>query len=193
VKLADALGSIQEALTTRGHAFALVGGIAASTHGEARFTRDIDLVVAVVSDAEAEALVYALKTVGYVATTTVEHQATKRLATARLRHENGVVCDLIFATCGIEREIVESAQLTEVFEGRSVRTATVEALLAMKVLAATDQRPRDAGDIRAMVLANPNFDEALLRTYLKQIEARGYARDQKLEPKWDTLRMKLGV
>jgi hypothetical protein len=35
--------------------FALVGGLAVSVHVEPRFTRDIDLAVAVAGDAKAEA------------------------------------------------------------------------------------------------------------------------------------------
>jgi len=45
-----------------------------------------------------------------------------------------------------------------------VRAATAEALLAMKVLSASGERPRDLGDIAAIVRANHAFDEqAVLR------------------------------
>jgi hypothetical protein len=62
----------------------------------------------------------------------------------------------------------------------------------MKVLASTSERPRDAGDIRAMVLANPTFAEERVKAYLALVEQRGYARGQLL-PKWRKLRKQLGV
>ena len=161
--------------------------------GEARFTRDIDVAVVVSGDDEAEDLLFWLRGRGYVAIATVEHEVAKRLATARLRDPNGVVCDLIFASSGIERETVDTAEVTEVFPDCSVPTACVETLLAMKVLASTSERPRDAGDIRAMVLANPTFDEERVKAYLALVEQRGYARGQRLLPKWRKLRKQLGV
>ena len=144
-------------------------------------------------DDEAEDLLFWLRGRGYVAIATVEHEVAKRLATARLRDPNGVVCDLIFASSGIERETVDTAEVTEVFPDCSVPTACVETLLAMKVLASTSERPRDAGDIRAMVLANPTFDEERVKAYLALVEQRGYARGQRLLPKWRKLRKQLGV
>lgn len=56
-----------------GHA--LVGGLAVSVRTEPRFTRDADLAVAVASDAEAEALVHRLQTVGYRIESLVEQDA----------------------------------------------------------------------------------------------------------------------
>lgn len=73
---------------------------------------------------------------------TVEQDATHRLATVRLSDSAATVCDLVFATCGIEAEVVDTAEQLEVFPGMTVATATVEALLAMKVLSATNKRPR---------------------------------------------------
>jgi hypothetical protein len=47
-------------LTELGARFALVGGLAVSAWGEPRYTRDVDLAVAVDMDEEAERLVHAL-------------------------------------------------------------------------------------------------------------------------------------
>jgi hypothetical protein len=52
--LAEAMTVLAAALGARNTAFALVGGIAVSVRAEARFTRDVDVAVAVTSDAEAE-------------------------------------------------------------------------------------------------------------------------------------------
>jgi len=54
----------------------------------------------------------------------VEQEATRRLATIRLippgERERGVVVDLLFASSGIEREIVAGAQVVEVMAGLSL-------------------------------------------------------------------------
>lgn len=70
-------------------------------------------------------------------------------------------------------------------------TASVEALLAMKALSAVPERPRDFGDIQAMVRANPDFDEGAVQALLTTIEARGYARGQMLTRKWEALKRQL--
>jgi hypothetical protein len=56
----------------------------------------------------------------------------------------------------------------------------------------TSEHPRDAGDTRAMVLANPKFEERV-KAYLALVEQCGYARGQRLLPKWRKLRKQLGV
>lgn len=103
------------------------------------------------------------------------------------------MCDLVFATSGIEREVVASAETIELFPEFAVPTATVEALLAMKVLSAVPARPRDWGDIQAMVRENPNLDEALVLHLLGEIEARGYGRQQALVNKWHALKRQLDL
>lgn len=143
MKLASVLRDLTADLTRIGVPFAVVGGIAASARGEPRFTRDVDVAVAVSGDEHAEGILFQLGRLGYVVRATVEHDAVGRLATARLQHSCGIVCDLIFATCGVEAEIIRDAEPLDLFDEVQVMTATTEGLLAMKVLSATDQRPRD--------------------------------------------------
>jgi hypothetical protein len=52
-----ALAAIRDELARRGRLFALVGGLAVSVRAEVRFTRDVDLVVLVADDSEAEWLI----------------------------------------------------------------------------------------------------------------------------------------
>lgn len=145
------------------------------------------MAVAVEDDAGAEAVIFSLSQAGYAVLATVEQEATGRLATARLQNAGGIVCDLIFATCGIEREVVESAEAIELFPGLVVPIATAEALLAMKTLSVSSRRARDLEDIRAIVRESPGFDEALVKRLLDTIERRGYARGENLLVKWQGL------
>lgn len=57
----EALAAAAQALRQRQERFALVGGLAVSIHGEVRFTRDVDLAVAVANDEAAEQLVYGIE------------------------------------------------------------------------------------------------------------------------------------
>jgi hypothetical protein len=173
VKLTRALADLAEHLFGCGRSFALVGGLATSVRGEARFTRDIDLVVVVEDDSDAEQLLLVVRGHGYGILATIEQDAVGRLATVRLGHPSGVVCDLIFATCGIEAEVVASAEPVPLSKGVLIPTASVEALLAMKVLSASERRPRDLEDIRSMILANPDYDRGAVVELLGRIEARG--------------------
>ena len=54
------LQRISLVLTNQQQAWALVGGLAVSVRTEPRFTRDLDLAVAVANDTEAEGLVHRL-------------------------------------------------------------------------------------------------------------------------------------
>jgi hypothetical protein len=83
-KLRHIFQSTVRDLQDAGHASALVGGLAVSTRSAPRFTRDIDLAVAVAGDADAEALVRRFIVAGYGVTAMIEQETTGRFATARL-------------------------------------------------------------------------------------------------------------
>lgn len=63
------LKEIHQAITAdlerAGYSSAVIGGLAVSVRSEPRFTRDVDLAVAVTGDAESEALVRHLIVAGY--------------------------------------------------------------------------------------------------------------------------------
>jgi len=113
ITLEAVLRRIVADLTQARHAFALVGGLAVSVRTEPRFTRDADLAVAVTSDAEAEGLMRELRQRGYRDTAVLEQEATDRIATVRLSlsaEPNLPVVDLLFASSGIEPEVVAAAE-----------------------------------------------------------------------------------
>jgi hypothetical protein len=83
-RIETALRAVVAALEARQVRFALVGGLAVSARTEPRFTRDVDIAVAVENDGQAEALVHSLVRTGYAIIAAVEQDQTKRLATVRL-------------------------------------------------------------------------------------------------------------
>src|ERR1022692_4300934 len=67
-----------------GARWAVIGGLAVAFRAEPRFSKDVDLAVAVADDAEAEGIVNRLQVRGYALASLVEQDYVSRLATARL-------------------------------------------------------------------------------------------------------------
>ena len=189
--LHSALSSAVEALRAEKRPWALVGGLAVSARAEPRFTRDADLVVCVANDDEAEALVFGMREQGFGVLATVEHQTARRLATARLSAPpsgSGVVVDLLFASSGIEEEVVKAAEPLEIIPGLTIPVARVGHLLALKVLSRDDvRRPQDASDIRALWAVSDPEELERGRASLALIERRGFARNRNLLADWQAL------
>jgi len=164
--------------------FALVGGLAVSVRAEPRFTRDVDLAVAVSDDRQAEALVAALRAAGYSILALVEQEKTSRLATVRLSQPAdsgaGVVVDLLFASSGIEQEIVAAAETMTLIDGLDLPVATTAHLIATKVLAADEQRLQDRIDLAALVSEAQKADLADASVALALITDRGFHRGKDL-------------
>lgn len=167
--------------------YALVGGLAVSVRGEVRFTRDIDIAIGVDSDAGAEALIFELARLGYRVVATIEQSNTGRLATARLETDSDILLDLIFATTGIEPDIVRRATTIDLPGAGRIPVASPEDLLVMKVLSMSDERPQDRMDARGLLRANPDLDLDAVRQSLQKIEESGNHRQQDLAAKLDSL------
>ncbi|MBK9129598.1 MAG: nucleotidyl transferase AbiEii/AbiGii toxin family protein [Phycisphaerales bacterium] len=166
--------------------YALVGGHAVSVRTEPRFTRGLDLAVAVTNDREAEALVTALGSRGYRIVAIVEQEATGRLATVRLEHGSapGVMVDLLFATAGIEAEVVDGATTVSLAPELALPVASVGHLLALKVLSIDDRtRPQDRLDVAALLRTATTDDLRIARHALSTIHDRGCDRGRDL-PTW---------
>jgi hypothetical protein len=128
--------------------WALVGGLAVCARTEPRFTRDIDLVVAVEGDRDAERLVHDLQSRDYRVQAIVEQEGVGRLVTARLlpggEDDPGVVVGALFASSGIEAEIVAHAEILALGPGLRVPVAAIGHLIALKLLSRDDEvRPLD--------------------------------------------------
>jgi len=175
--LEAALRRIDQDLAQARHPFALIGGLAVSARTEPRFTRDADLAVAVGSDAEAEALVLRLRTRGYRIASVLEQESVGRLATVRLAPlptPRATVIDLLFASSGIEPEVVAEAETLELLPHLPMRVATVGHLIALKVLSRDDEkRPQDLVDLRALLRVASDADLGQARHATAAITARG--------------------
>ena len=157
-----------------------------SVRTEPRLTRDADLAVAVADDRDAEALVRALQgRGGWRVVTAIEQDAAGRLATVRLAPAGdpapGTVVDLLFASSGIEPEIVAAAQPLEAVPGLDAPVARLGHLIALKVLARDDRlRPQDRVDLAALLGRADAAALAEAREALALIGERGFHRGRDL-------------
>ncbi len=164
-----------------GARWAVIGGLAVAFRAEPRFTKDVDVAVAVADDDEAEGIVNRLQVRGYALASLVEQDYVNRLATARLvRPKAGTssaFIDLLFANSGIEDEIVRRADRLEVLPDVFMPVASIGHLIALKVLAARHQDLTDLGYLISGA-SKADLDEA--RTAVETIQARGFNRGQDL-------------
>lgn len=163
--------------------WALIGGFAVSARAEPRFTRDIDVCVLVADDTDAEATVMRLRRLGYEVESVIEHEYIDRLATVRLRPPvpGGVLIDLLFASSGIEPEIIQEAERVELVPGLELPVARAAHLVTLKLLARDDTtRPQDSIDLIALRQVLTEDDEADLRRLVRVVVERGYHRGRDL-------------
>lgn len=172
-------------LRALGYGCALVGGLAVGVHARPRTTLDVDFAVAVESDAEAEGIAHEFQRRGYQLYDVVEQTVVGRLATARFRIDDESIkagsVDLLFASSGIEPEIVASGEDIEILPNRRLPVAQLGHLLALKVLAHEEQRrPQDRVDIMALLRVAEEEDLGNAREAAALITSRKFHRDKDL-------------
>jgi len=168
---------------------AVIGGQAVSARAEFRFTRDVDFALAVANDREAERVVNAFLATGYRLLSLLEQTATDRLATVRLlppgQTESGAILDLLFASTGLEQEIVAQSESVMLYPGLSAPVAQIGHLIALKVLSRDDDtRPQDIIDLRALIVEATPDDLELARVSLDLIAERGFDRGKDLQAEY---------
>ncbi|MGE5827739.1 MAG: nucleotidyl transferase AbiEii/AbiGii toxin family protein [Micromonosporaceae bacterium] len=170
-------------LNRYGRPWGLVGGLAVSARAEPRFTRDVDIAVAVEDDIGAQELVRHLLGDRYILSGTVEHD-NGRLASVRLRREIDdvdVVVDLLFANSGIETEVARAAESIEIVAGLTLPVARTGHLLALKLLARDDAwMPQDLADLHALRSVATPADLTLAEDAVRLIMDRGFNRGRDL-------------
>ena len=177
-RLQAALLRVATDLNALGARWALVGALAVAARAEPRQTSDVDFVVLVSDDREAEGIVSALLGRGYSFFEQLEQRKGERLVGMRLRTSGlggeQVVVDLLFRFSGIEPEIVEAAEaeMLEILPGFPVPVATRGHLLALKVLAA-EEREKDLLDIPLLLKVASESDLVEARNAVDLISRRG--------------------
>lgn len=183
--LQEALLQIRTDLTALGLPWALIGGLAVSLRAVPRTTVDVDVVVAIDSDREAEEVVISLRNRGYRELPdggVLLHRQRDRLVGVRLlppiATEQRTIVDVLFASSGIEPEIVAGAELLMGSGGLLLPVIRRGHLIALKVLAG---RPQDLADAEALLRAAQSNDVDEARQALLLIERRGFNADKDLQ------------
>ncbi|OGQ09135.1 MAG: hypothetical protein A2138_11990 [Deltaproteobacteria bacterium RBG_16_71_12] len=174
---------------------ALVGGLAIGARVLERTTRDVDFAVAAADDPAAERVVRALSARGYGIALMLEQVAVDRLATVRCTSplDGATMVDVLFASSGIEPEVVAAAEPLDIGLGVRCRVARVGHLIALKVLARTERRPQDDQDLQALIGAADPEELALASAAVGSIQSRGYARGKDLAAELEQQLRRFGV
>jgi len=138
---------------------------------------DLDLAIAVESDAEAEDVVFAIQRRGLPVLATVEHATMHPLSTVRLRQDpRSPFVDLWFASCGIEQEIVRAASPDQVL-GVTIPVAAVGHLIAMKLVSRDPKRrPKDQQDLVELAKVADALEWTRAESSVALIAQRGFSR-----------------
>lgn len=95
---------------------------------------------------------------------------------------------MLFASSGIEPEVVADADAIELLPKLRMHVATTGHLIALKVLARDDlTRPQDVGDLRALLRVATPADVERARAALALIAERRYHRGRELQSELETL------
>jgi hypothetical protein len=166
-------------LAALGVDWALVGGLAVTFRSAPRFTRDIDLAVAVVEGADSDRLIRGLRDRGYrhLSGRSLFEADDEPLRELRFNSPEGVRVDLILAWSGIEHEIVESAELFPTGP-ISVPVCRIEHLLATKIHA---HRDKDGPDARGILQILSPQEIVRVRELLDLIARRSFVDGRKLQ------------
>ncbi len=186
--LQPALLKLQVDLRHLGLHWALIGGLAVSLRGEPRTTKDLDVAIAVTGNRQAESVVRDFTCRGYRLDAVREHLELNRLVSVGLVaggvETRGIVVDLMFASSGIEEEVVAASELLEVLPGVAVPVATTAHLLALKALAG---RSKDITDFATLTQHASERDLLEAREALELISRRGYDRGKDLQAEFARL------
>jgi predicted nucleotidyltransferase len=152
--LLQAIGAATAWLRDAGVPAAVIGGVAVSLLGRPRVTKDVDLVVALGSDAELPRLLALGKQHGITPRTADAVDFAKVSRVLLLTHEpSGIQIDLSLASLPFELEVIERA-VERTIRGVAFHIATAEDLIVMKAIAL---RPRDIADIEALLDTHPDL------------------------------------
>lgn len=192
IQAKEALGLAAAALRESGTRFALVGGLAVSARTEPRFTRDVDLAAFAPDDSAAERIVFDLQRSGFQPAVVIEHTTLGRLATVRLTPPTSAgtaaIVDILFASSGIEPEVVGAATAIRLAPKMTVPVARVGHLIAMKLLSCdADTRPQDLVDLVALAGVATEEEVSRARDGVRLIVERGFSRGRDLPADLDRL------
>ena len=162
--MATLLEKISSALNKKGIDYAVIGGQAVLVYGYARFTNDIDLLVA----ADATKLSIISEICLELNLTRLKDDEFTRMTNVVpiFDPDTNFRADLVFCFSEFEREAIERA-VTKVQAGVPVKFAAVEDLILMKLYAS---RAVDIEDIKKLLILNSDIDMVYIKKWLVRFD-----------------------
>lgn len=142
----------------------VIGGVAASLLGRPRVTRDVDVLV-VLEEAEWARFLAAGEQFGFTPRRPDAIEFAREARVLLVQHgPSGIDVDIVFGALPFEEEAVAKAVWVNV-AGVRLPLPTAEDLIIMKAVA---HRPRDLGDIEAVLDAHPRLDTQRVRRWVRE-------------------------
>lgn len=173
------LEALHEALTAARVRYVIIGGIAASIHGEARTTRDADVVV-VLREAQVAPLLRKFRAFGFSFDLEKARRQLKSGAAVKLLFPNRLSVDLRIAEYGIDEAALETREAAHLF-GLRLFVCAPEELVVYKLARFS---PLDREDIRAILKTQgKRLDRQRVRSLARQLARE--TGDPRLLDHWD--------
>lgn len=158
------LAAIQDLFEKYNHRGVIIGGMAASLLGKARFTADLDVLLLLSVD-DIPRLIKECELIGLTSRldNAEEFAVTSRMLL--LRHDkSGINIDLALGILPFELEVIERSRHVSIGEIR-IQLPTPEDLIIMKAVA---HRAKDIEDIKGIVESTQILDKKRIEFWLKQ-------------------------
>jgi hypothetical protein len=160
----EPLQSLQNLISRFNEHGVVIGGVAASVLGKARFTEDLDAMI-LLSIQDIPRLLDAAKLEGMEARIENAVEFAKKSRVLLLRHViTDTNIDISLGILPFEQEVVERSTMHEFDSSLHVRLPTPEDLVIMKAIA---HRPKDLEDIQIIADKYPNLDNARIESWIK--------------------------
>jgi hypothetical protein len=165
-------------LSELGIKYAFVGALALGARGRTRQTIDADIAISLSTGYSAQSLVDQLVLKGYGINNI--YQDKNRIVLARLFAANQesqlVELDFLFELCGIENEVVTTAEVMEIWPTLFAPIASMPSLLAMKARCQElPERIQDKADlVNQLVPYATEKDISEARELIRLMEQRGF-------------------
>lgn len=160
----DPLVSLQKLISRFSHQGVVIGGIAASVLGEARYTEDLDAMF-LLSIQDIPNFLEAAKQEGIEPRIENAADFARKARVLLLRHIiTNTNIDISLGIMPFEQEVIERSSIHEIDDTLQMRLPTPEDLIIMKAIA---HRPIDLEDIRTLAVKNANLDLARIESWVK--------------------------
>lgn len=161
----DPLESLEKLLSQFDYQGVIIGGIAVSLLGQARFTEDLDALV-LLSVEDIPDFLAAAHQVGIEPRIAQADEFARRNRVLLLRHASSQTnIDISLGILPFEEEMVARSQIYDIDDALKIHLPTPEDLIIMKAIA---HRPKDLLDIQGIIRSHPQLDRERIQEWVMQ-------------------------